>query len=251
MGVRKVTVISSNLAAPKVIETEANNWAELKAALNRAGISTNNMIGMVGETENNLEVDTALLPAGIEVNGEMLLDFTLFLFQKEAKSGLSDKQIDGMKYNALRGEVARIKKEDKSSESFFSHLGGSPTTAGLQAALKKYYKQAKKATPGTSSTTQQPEQKPEPKAKDNGVGKVVQAVAGNTGGVVAVLEELIAQTEQQIETLKGVIVNINNMVVSAPQGVKESPKTQEPQLSVHEKAMLDKFKNMQFKVRGR
>lgn len=248
MGVRKVTVISSNLAAPKVIETEATNWAELKAALNRAGISTNNMLGMVGETENNLEVDTALLPAGIEVNGTMILDFTLFLFQKEAKSGLTDKEIDGMKYNALRAEVAKIKKQDKSSESFFSGLGSNPGGADIQKALKNYYK--KNPASGGAPVKEAIKETPKAEKKDNGAGKVVSSVEGNTDAIVGVLEELISQSEQQIETMKGLIVNINNMTVGASVA-QQSQKPAEPQLSEHERAMLEKFQSMKGKVKGR
>lgn len=75
---RKILIISSQMDGAKSLSTDIKTWAELRNELNKAGISTDNMKAMVGQTKTNLIEDGALLPTN---------DFTLYLTPGKIKSG--------------------------------------------------------------------------------------------------------------------------------------------------------------------
>ncbi len=79
---RIITVFSTETNEKKEIQSSSTTWGPLKEELKAAGLSTNNMKGMVKETKTTLESDGAVLPIDT---------FTLFITPTKVKSGLLSK----------------------------------------------------------------------------------------------------------------------------------------------------------------
>lgn len=79
---KKVSVYSGT-GSVKQIEFNGTKWSELRSVLSNNGISYNSgaMKAIVGETENTLESDDAVVPT---------TDFTLFLLPQKVKSGYDE-----------------------------------------------------------------------------------------------------------------------------------------------------------------
>ena len=72
---------------PIKVNTEANTWGELKKELDQHGIDANGMKVIVGETKTVLELDNAVLPKGLEINGKITDNCTIFLSPSKQKAG--------------------------------------------------------------------------------------------------------------------------------------------------------------------
>lgn len=80
---KNIRVFSTMGTGIREIEVNANTWGELKQELNNLGISTNDMQGIVKETEASFTGDSAPLPTGLAG----AYDFTLYLTPVKTKSG--------------------------------------------------------------------------------------------------------------------------------------------------------------------
>ena len=75
--IREIKVISSTRTTPKILNSEATTWGQLKDSLSDLG-DMNAMTALVKETRNSLQLDDSALPEG---------PFTLYLSPKNIKAG--------------------------------------------------------------------------------------------------------------------------------------------------------------------
>jgi hypothetical protein len=77
-GRRKVMILTTIGKSGVVVETSADNWADLKRDMSRQGVVVDNMNAVEGSSRMSFENDEAALPTG---------DFKVFMSPKETKSG--------------------------------------------------------------------------------------------------------------------------------------------------------------------
>ena len=99
----KFIIVSSNTAQPQEIESSAKTWGELKNDLNKAGISTQNMVGISHHTRVEYELNEALLD-------QTLTEQVILLMPNGMKGGAPRKGETREQYNARRRKEAAAKK---------------------------------------------------------------------------------------------------------------------------------------------
>ena len=100
----KFIIVSSNTAQPQEIESSAKTWGELKNDLNKAGISTQNMVGISHHTRVEYELNEALLD-------QTLTEQVILLMPNGMKGGAPKKGESVEAYNKRRrAEYAAAKK---------------------------------------------------------------------------------------------------------------------------------------------
>lgn len=89
METRKITVVSTRDQKRTIIETDATTLAELKAALNNAGVSYDGMTFYEALTRTELTQNESLLPHDVQYKGSVTneLVFMLTNTNKKIKSG--------------------------------------------------------------------------------------------------------------------------------------------------------------------
>lgn len=102
----KFIIVSSNTAEPQEIESSAKTWGELKNDLNKAGISTQNMVGISHHTRVEYELNEALLD-------QTLTEQVILLMPNGMKGGAPRKGETREQYNARRRKEAAAKKAPK------------------------------------------------------------------------------------------------------------------------------------------
>jgi peptidoglycan/xylan/chitin deacetylase (PgdA/CDA1 family) len=102
----KFIIVSSNTAQPQEIESSAKTWGELKNDLNKAGISTQNMVGISHHTRVEYELNEALLD-------QTLTEQVILLMPNGMKGGAPRKGETREQYNARRRKEAAAKKAPK------------------------------------------------------------------------------------------------------------------------------------------
>jgi hypothetical protein len=139
----KITVWNSVGNTETVIETEARTWGELQRELDERGIVHRDMRAIIGENENTLESPDAVLPRGIEVNGAITDDFTLFLSPRKVKAGGT---YDGYSYREVRAVIKdAIAADGDRARTHFGNYTNLSTEACINLA-NSYAKKAKKTT---------------------------------------------------------------------------------------------------------
>lgn len=106
---RIITVFSQRDNSSKDVHTDVKTWGEFLQQ-NAQEFNLKNIRGVVRETKHVLEVDDAVMPEG---------NFTLFLFPKKVKSGLSMKTKDEYLKSEDRDGLRRLCRKRK-----LSILGG-------------------------------------------------------------------------------------------------------------------------------
>lgn len=84
---KTITIYSTRGQQSVKVTTSANTWGELKKDLTANGVDYSGMKIIVGETKTVLELDNAVLPKGLNINGKITDDCTIFLSVSKQKAG--------------------------------------------------------------------------------------------------------------------------------------------------------------------
>lgn len=84
---KTVTVYSTRGQQQVKVETTANTWGELQKDLSAANVDYNGMKAIIGETKSVLELNSAILPKGLTIGGQVTDNFSLFLTPVKQKAG--------------------------------------------------------------------------------------------------------------------------------------------------------------------
>lgn len=109
METRRITVVPTRAQRTYVVETGAETLAELKAALDEAGIDYENMSFLEGLTKTELVNDESLLPKNVEYKGRTTNELVIMLTNTEKKitSGIDRKELYAKIKQAGLGEVVK------------------------------------------------------------------------------------------------------------------------------------------------
>jgi len=102
---RTIKLVNANIGKRATIETSAETWGELKAEEEvQEFLTGSNTIGVIQQSQNSLELDTAELPGKLTDEGEEF-DFAIFFITKKSKAGVQD-DYDNWSFAQLRAEAA-------------------------------------------------------------------------------------------------------------------------------------------------
>jgi hypothetical protein len=124
---RNITLYNTRGGQPKVIESSATTWGDLRQEINEAGFDTSSLLATESVTRRDLNNTEAVLPEG---------EFTVFLRPRSTKSG-------AYSYREARAEISDLietygeqAKEHfcKSYDKNYTHM----TTAELNTAIEEF-----------------------------------------------------------------------------------------------------------------
>jgi len=149
---RQVTLFYTQSNDKKVVQTSARTWGELS---NKIGENFSKSKVVLQESRLTLENTEAALPTG---------PFTLFVFPRQSKAGISNKDRDWskMKYNELRSVASKLNKTKNAGIS----MGGSKDA--IAVGVSKFYGGTGKfaTAPAKTKTKVKAKATPIVKAKD-------------------------------------------------------------------------------------
>lgn len=181
----KFIIVSSNTAQPQEIESSAKTWGELKNDLNKAGISTQNMVGISHHTRVEYELNDALLD-------QTLTEQVILLMPNGMKGGAPRNFETREQYNARRRKEAAAKKASK------------------KIAPKKATKAVKKDTPCSGSL--RPVRNNNDIAPTNTnvevVKKDLHEIREEVGSFVTIIEDAASKIQERINQLEEDIKNL-------------------------------------------
>lgn len=175
----KFIIVSSNTAQPQEIESSAKTWGELKNDLNKAGISTQNMVGISHHTRVEYELNEALLD-------QTLTEQVILLMPNGMKGGAPRKFETREQYNARRRKEAAAKK-----------------AAAKKAAPKKAAKAAKKPLCRAIKHVSEA-----PNTNVEVVKKDLHEIREEVGSFVTIIEDAACKIQERINQLEEDIKNL-------------------------------------------
>lgn len=189
---RKIIVYSTLGKNAVEVNSQASEWAGVKAELKEFGVNYAGMKCVIGETRLTLESDKAIVPEG---------DFTLYLMPVKTKSGADRKEL----FALIKAHV----EKNPSDKSKFVVDGKNMTqlsTPVLEQLVAKYISNTSASTsvpakPADVKVEKKESPKPQPKAKpDTNVAGVVASVqSAKTEEVLAVVEETKAILDEEVD----------------------------------------------------
>lgn len=132
---KTITVYSTRGQQSVKVETEANTWGELKKDLTKNGVDYSGMKVIVGETKSVLELESAVLPKGLTVGGEVTDNCTIFLSVLKQKAGSINSQ--SASYADLRNFIKTERAKSEANANFFGDYTHA-TTDNLRKLVTKY-----------------------------------------------------------------------------------------------------------------